>query len=137
MVKMLVSAKGEGKTKRLIQMANDAQKEARGNIVYIDHNKKHMYDIHRGIRYVETSHCDLYNYREFVGFLSGILSQNSDIETIFVDGLYKIIDSLSDEDLVKLANRLDEISKHDSCDFIIGLSNDAGSFPEELRPYFM
>lgn len=137
MVKLLVSAKGQGKTKRLIQMVNEAHKTASGNIVYIDHNKKHIYDIHSGIRFVETSACDIYNYREFVGFIFGILSQNSDIEEIYVDGLYKIIGSLSEEDTVKLIKRLDDIGKADSVDFIIGMSTDDGSVPEEIKDYII
>ncbi|MCD8090236.1 MAG: twitching motility protein PilT [Clostridiales bacterium] len=135
MVQLLISAKGHGKTKQLITMANEAQKTANGNIVFIDDNKKHIFDIHSGVRFVETSACDLYNYREFAGFIFGILSQNSDIEKIFVDGLYKIITSLSDEDLVKLVNRLDVISKEESVDFVIGMSSDYGAVPEEIKSY--
>ena len=137
MIKLLVSAKGQGKTKRLIEMVNEAQKTADGNIVYIDHNKKHIYDIHSGIRFVETSACDIYNFREFIGFIFGILSQNSDIQEIYVDGLLKIIASLSDEDFVKLVKRLDEISKADNVDFIIGISNDGGTVPEEIKEYII
>ena len=137
MVKLLVSAKGHGKTIRLIQMANESHRNADGNIVYIDHNKKHIYDIHSGIRFVETSACDIFNYREFVGFIFGILSQNSDIQEIYVDGLYKIIESLSDEDLVKLFKRLDDVGKADSVDFIIGMSNDKGTVPEEIKEYII
>ncbi|MCC8097500.1 MAG: hypothetical protein LIO44_02850 [Eubacterium sp.] len=55
MVQLLISAKGHGKTKQICTMANDAQKVAKGNIVFIDDNKKHIYDIHSGIRFVETS----------------------------------------------------------------------------------
>lgn len=135
MVKLLISAKGHGKTKLLIDMANDAHKNASGNIVFIDDNKKHIYDIHSGIRFVETSSCDLMNYREFAGFVFGILSQNSDIEKIFVDGLYKIIHSLNDEDLVKLVKRLDVISKEESVDFVIGMSSDYGKIPEGVADY--
>ncbi|MCD7777297.1 MAG: twitching motility protein PilT [Clostridiales bacterium] len=135
MVQLLISAKGHGKTKQLITMANEAQKVANGNIVFIDDNKKHIYDIHSGIRFVETSACDIYNYREFAGFIFGILSQNSDIEKIFVDGLYKIIKSLNDEDLVKLVKRLDVISKEEDVDFIIGMSTDFGAIPEGVQSY--
>ncbi len=137
MVQLLISAKGHGKTKLLIDMANDEHKTASGNIVFIDDNKKHIYDIHSGIRFVETSACDLVNYREFAGFIYGILSQNSDIEKIFVDGLYKIIRDLSDEDLVKLVKRLDAISKEESVDFIVGMSSDYGKIPEGVQDHIL
>ncbi|MCD7905395.1 MAG: twitching motility protein PilT [Clostridiales bacterium] len=137
MVQLLISAKGHGKTRQLINMANDAQRTAKGNIVFIDDNKKHIFDIHSGVRFVETSACDLYNYREFAGFIFGILSQNSDIEKIFVDGLYKIITVLTDDDLVKLVKRLDVISKEEEVDFIIGMSSDYGIIPEAVKEYVL
>ncbi len=137
MVQLLISAKGHGKTRQLINMANSAQKTANGNIVFIDDNNKHIFDIHSGVRFVETSKCDLYNYREFAGFIFGILSQNSDIEKVFVDGLYKIIKELSDEDLVKLVKRLDVISKEEAVDFVIGMSSDYGTIPEGVKDYVL
>ncbi|MCC8097499.1 MAG: hypothetical protein LIO44_02845 [Eubacterium sp.] len=52
-----------------------------------------------------------------------------------MDGLYKIIKSLNDEDLVKLVKRLDVISKEEDVDFIIGMSTDFGAIPEGVQPY--
>ena len=42
MVKILAGEKGEGKTKRMIDMANAAGKEAKGNIVFVDDDKPHV-----------------------------------------------------------------------------------------------
>ena len=55
MVKILAGEKGEGKTKRMIDMANAAGKEAKGNIVFVDDDNSHMYDLHYSVRFVETS----------------------------------------------------------------------------------
>ena len=54
MVKILAGEKGEGKTKRMIDMANAAGKEAKGNIVFVDDDNSHMYDLHYSVRFVET-----------------------------------------------------------------------------------
>lgn len=53
-VKILAGEKGEGKTKRMIDMANAAGKEAKGNIVFVDDDNSHMYDLHYSVRFVET-----------------------------------------------------------------------------------
>ena len=54
MVKILAGEKGEGKTKRMIDMANAAGKEAKGNIVFVDDDNSHMYDLHYSVRFVEV-----------------------------------------------------------------------------------
>ena len=47
MIQIISGSKGKGKTKYLIQMANDAVKTAEGNVVYLDKNNKHMLEIIR------------------------------------------------------------------------------------------
>ena len=42
MVQIIAGAKGKGKTKYLLDMANTAVKEAKGSVVYLDKSSKHM-----------------------------------------------------------------------------------------------
>jgi len=133
MVKFIAGKKGEGKTKRLIDMANETVKTTDGHIVFLDVDRRHIYDLHYDIRFVETGDFPLSNYREFVGFTCGILSQNSDITEIFVDGLTKIVDKLDSEDLVKLIEILENLSKNHSVDFIINMNWDPEAAPEQLK----
>ena len=46
MIQILAGEKGQGKTKRLIAMANEASKTIDGNVVFIDDDNRHMYDLH-------------------------------------------------------------------------------------------
>ena len=43
MVQIIAGKKGKGKTKHLLDMANQGVKEATGSIVYLDKSSKHMY----------------------------------------------------------------------------------------------
>ena len=43
MVQIIAGRKGKGKTKHLLDMANDSIKKAIGSIVYLDKSSKHMY----------------------------------------------------------------------------------------------
>ncbi|MDL2248137.1 twitching motility protein PilT [Tyzzerella sp. OttesenSCG-928-J15] len=133
MIQFLAGKKGEGKTKRLISMANEAVKTTDGHIVFIDDDKRHIYDLHYDIRFVETGDFPLSNYREFIGFVCGILSQNNDITEIFVDGLTNIIKRIDNEDLVKLIKKLESLSERNSVDFIIVMNCDPDTAPEELK----
>ena len=134
MVKLIVGAKGQGKTKRLLELANarirDDDEEI---IVFIDYRTRSTYNLHHKIRLVETYDYPLSNYREFVGFVCGILSQNHDIAYIFVDSLSDIVKSLSNEDLVKLLAKLGQLSKDNEFDIYLGLTCDAAELPDEAK----
>ena len=133
MIQLIVGNKGEGKTKQLIAMANDTVKTTDGLVVFIDDDKRHIYDLHYDIRFVETGEFPLSNYREFIGFVCGILSQNNDIKEIFVDGLTNIIKTIDNESLVKLKNKLDKLSEHRDLNFIISMNVDPNDLPAEVK----
>ena len=133
MIQFLAGPKGIGKTKRLIDMVNTSVKTTDGTLVFIDDDRRHIYDLHYDIRFVETGSFPLSNYREFIGFICGILSQNSDIKEIYVDGLTNIIKTVSNECLVKLVAKLTMLSKENTVDFIISMNCDADKLPEEAK----
>ena len=135
MVQFMAGLKGEGKTRKLIDMANQDAKVTDGHLVFIDDDKRHIFDLHRDIRFVEAGKGELANYREFVGFVLGILSQNSDIRHIYVDGLNNILqkDSLDNEALLKLKARLDATAKTDQVAFTISIHCDRDSLPDEIK----
>ena len=135
MVQILAGEKGEGKTKILIDLANESVSTSDGDVIYIDDDKRHIYDLNHKIRFVEVSEFPLANYREFIGFIYGIFSQNSDITKVFVDGIFKIVQSLGDEDLIKLVTRLDSMSKAYNVDFVLAGNVDPADLPKEVEQY--
>lgn len=135
MVQILAGEKGEGKTKVLIDLANESVSTSDGDVIYIDDDKRHIYDLNHKIRFVEVSEFPLANYRELIGFIYGIFSQNSDITKVFVDGIFKIVQSLGDEDLIKLVTRLDSMSKAYNVDFVLAGNVDPADLPKEVEQY--
>ena len=133
MVRLVTGGKGSGKTKRLIEMANSAVKTTDGHIVFIDDDKRHIYDLHYDIRFVETHDFPLNNYREFIGFVCGILSQDSDIEEIYVDGLHNVIEVIDNEHTIKLVDRLSKLGNTSHVEFIISVNCNPDELPDELR----
>ena len=129
MVKILAGEKGEGKTKRMIDMANAAGKEAKGNIVFVDDDNSHMYDLHYSVRFVETPKFIMEDPQVFRGFVCGILSQNSDIETIYIDGLNHIMDRISDADFTAFIQELDKTSKEAEMDMVMIISRKTDALP--------
>ena len=135
MVQFMAGMKGEGKTRKIIDMANQEAKITDGHLVFIDDDKRHIHDVHRDIRFVEAGKGILANYREFIGYVMGILSQNSDIKHIYVDGLTNILqkDALTNENLLKLKARLDAIFSEDGVGFTISIHCERDSLPEEIK----
>ena len=72
-------------------MANESVNKVKGNIVYIDDDKRPMLELDRRIRFVATDDFNLTNYKNIYGFLCGMLSKDYDIEAIFIDGLFNIV----------------------------------------------
>ena len=138
MVKFLAGLKGGGKTRKLIDMANENVAVTDGHLVFIDDDKRHIHDLHRDIRFVETEKGLLANYREFVGFILGILSQNNDITHIYVDGLSNIIGNICEitpetSDLIKLKKRLDVLFEQENVGFTISMHCNVEDLPEEIK----
>ncbi len=135
MVKLYASEKGEGKTKMLIAMANEAIDNCGGDVVYIDDDNRPMFDLKHNIRLVEVNEFPLVNYRELVGFIYGIFSQNNDIKQVYVDGVFKIVKELGDEDFIRLLNRFKAMSEKYGVDFIVAANKAPSELPKEVKEF--
>ena len=88
LVKVFAGHKGSGKTKQMIEMANDMVDTAHGSIVFINKNKRLTYDLKYQIRVVSMDDFEtITNIDEYIGFIYGIISSDHDIEVIFIDGI--------------------------------------------------
>ena len=76
MVQIIAGKKGKGKTKYLLDMANNAVKESKGSIVYLDKSSKHMYELSNKIRLINVAEFPVHSAEAFVGFICGIISQD-------------------------------------------------------------
>ena len=52
MVKLLVGHKGSGKTKQMIELANESVETSKGSIIFINKNHRLMYDLKYRIRVI-------------------------------------------------------------------------------------
>ena len=132
MVQFIAGGKGEGKTKLLIEKANQQLKVTDGNLIFIDDDRRTTTDLHYNIRFVQAGKRVLSNYREFAGFVLGILAMDSDIKTVYIDGLTNIIANLEGDDLVKLASRLKYLSEVNEVEFIACINWKKEDLPSEI-----
>ncbi|MBP9997290.1 MAG: twitching motility protein PilT [Lachnospiraceae bacterium] len=132
MIQLIVGKEGKGKTKHLLDKVNEEIKEASGNIVFLDRSSKHMFELNNKVRLIDVSDYDFDNASELVGFVYGILSQDHDIQQIYIDGLLKMT-SLDINGLIELCNKLDLISEKFNFDMVVSASVDESELSEELK----
>ena len=130
MVKFLAGSKGEGKTNKLIGLANENLTLTDGHLVFIDDDKRHIHDLHRDIRFVEVEKGLLANHREFTAFLHGVLSQNSDIAHVYIDGLSNIIENFCEtNELPPFFKTLEALSEKENVNFTVSIDCEKEKLP--------
>ncbi|MCI5995965.1 MAG: twitching motility protein PilT [Blautia sp.] len=132
MIQIIAGRKGKGKTKQLLDKVNAEVKSAHGNIVYLDKSSKHMYELNNRVRLIDVSEFNLQNSNEFMGFICGLISQDHDLEQMYLDSFLKI-SKLEDTDLEPALTRLDEIGNKYSITFVLSISADADDLPETAK----
>ena len=92
MIQVIYGAKGTGKTKQIVDHANEFAKSAKGVVVYVDRTNHRLHDLHRSIRLVDASYYDLKSQHDILSFIKGMLAANYDIEQIYIDGITRLLD---------------------------------------------
>ena len=134
MVQIIAGEKGKGKTKELLDKVNKEVKEANGTFVYLDKSRKHMYELNNKVRLIDMSEYDIQNSSEFLGFISGVVSQDNDLEKMFLDSFLKISKMESnDEELGEVLERLDTMGKKYGVSFVVSLSKNEEDLPENAK----
>ncbi len=130
MVEIISGEKGKGKTKFLLEKVNNDISKVDGSIVYIDKNTKHMYELDSKIRLINMEDYPIESTDEFLGFLSGVLSQNSDIQEVFLDSFLTVSYSDNNDELSTALNKLDTICKMFDVKFVLSVSKNEKDLPE-------
>lgn len=122
MVQLIVGTKGTGKTKKMIDLANETVTSSKGSIVFINKNQRLTYDLKHDIRVVcMEDYPEIDNSDEYIGFLYGILSADHDIEYIFIDSILKHAE-INVEDVPEFLNRIKKIAEQHGPKFVVSLS---------------
>lgn len=133
MVQLIAGRKGKGKTKHLLDKVNEEVKSINGNIVYLDKSTKHMYELNNKVRLIDVSDYLLDDTDEFLGFVSGIISQDHDLQQMYFDSFLKIAHLEEGRDIMPAIDKLEKISSKFNVDFILSVSVDENELPEAVK----
>lgn len=132
MVQIIAGKKGKGKTKHLLSQANEAVQKADGSIVYLDKSAKHMYELSNKIRLINVNEYPIASKEGFIGFISGIISQDRDLEIMFLDSFLKL-SCLEGEDITDTITTLENIGEKYHVTFVLSVSMDADNLPDNAK----
>jgi len=132
MITFVYGPKGSGKTKRLIDAANDSALTSDGNVVYVTDQPKHSAMVKTAIRFVDSAEYGIDTAEATLGFIKGILSSNNDITHVYIDGLARMtgVDISDMEDFYK---SLESLGKKDGVQFVVTVSMEHP--PEFIHKY--
>lgn len=135
MIQVFCARRGSGKTKRLIELANNQYLESKGDSVYIDDDSRPMFQLKNGIRFVETNEYYVRDCDSFYGMICGIISSNYDIENIYIDGLSNIVNCKMKE-ATELFKKIAGITERFGINVYININVDnSEELPECIREY--
>lgn len=133
MIDIIYGPKGMGKTKQLVRMANEAVQLRHGNVVFIDKDNDHMYELAREVRFINAFDYSIDGPKMLTGFLSGIAAQDFDLEHIFINSFKKVVR----HDIAELSGLfefLDAFSQRQKLNITISISAESDP-PQFLRKY--
>ena len=114
-------------TKILLDKVNADVLEAKGSIVYLDKSTKHMYELSNKVRLINVHDYCVENASEFVGFICGIISQDHDLEKVYLDSFLKVA-CAGDSDIEPVLKKLE-------IDFVLSVSKNADELTEEAKKF--
>jgi len=134
LIQVVAGKKGSGKTKRIIDMTNQASRDSKHDIVFIDDDNRYMFDLRHEVRFINAGEYRMVSDQMFMGFLCGAVAQNFDIGLIVVDAFKKLIKAeLSATSW--LFERIENLSEKHSVDFVLSISEDPAELPDFIRKY--
>jgi len=132
MVRLICGHNGTGKTRKMIEMANNEIENLQGKMVFLEANNKHIFDLDYRIRYINTKEYGLTNEEQFHGFVCGLIATDYDVEVVYVDGLYKIAPT-GREVIETIVERMEYLSQKFNVRFIMSVNLEPEDLPESYK----
>jgi len=136
MVELIVGLQGSGKTKKIIDLVNNAAKTSDGCVVCIEKGVKLRFNVTNAVRLVNTAHYDIETADSLYGLVCGLNAGNYDITHVFIDSALKIC-SKNLEAFADFVKRADAISDKHGFKCIMTSSIEKDGLPEDIKKYLI
>ena len=110
MVRLIMSGSGEGKTKQLIELMENAAETEVGCMVCIEPTRNMSFNLRHQTRMIDASEFAIDSFETLRGFICGLYAGNYDISHIFFDTLYQVAHSTDEREVGQFLTWLDAFS---------------------------
>ena len=135
MVRLIMSGKGEGKTKQLMELMDSAAQTENGCMVCIEASHSIGFSFRSQVRMIDAGEYQLTTFDALRGFLSGLYAGNYDISHIFIDNLCAIVQDASTQDLEKFLQWMDRFGESCGVKFTVTVSADPESATDVMHRF--
>ena len=135
MVRLIMSGSGEGKTKQLIELMENAAENEVGCMVCIEPHRNMSFNLRHQTRLIDASEFNIDSFENLRGFICGLYAGNYDISHIFVDNLCKVAHSNDERGIGQFLNWLDSFTAPLNLKATITVSADPETATDTMRKY--
>ena len=135
MVRLIMSGSGEGKTKQLIELMENAAEHEVGCMVCIEPQRNMSFNLRHQTRLIDSSEFDISSFAVLRGFISGLYAGNYDISHIFIDDLCRVAHSSDEREISEFLNWLDAFSSPLNLKVTVTVSAATDSATDTMRKY--
>jgi len=128
-MKIIYGPKGTGKTKAIIEQANDALANAKGHVVFITDTNRYSMELKRPIRLLNATDFAVKGEDGLRGFIKGVVASSGDNEYVFVDGVARIAERPLAE-LDSIFDAIETLEKDFGVKFVLTVSSAKEDLPE-------
>ena len=135
MVRLIMSGKGEGKTKQLMDIMTAAAETDNGCMVCIEAARSISFNLRHQTRMIDAGEYSLGNFEALRGFISGLYAGNYDISQIFIDNLLKIVKNAETKDIEKFLIWMDSFGESCGIKFTVTVSADPEQATDVMKNF--
>ena len=95
-----------------------------------------MHELDNKVRLINVNDYPLKNSDEFIGFICGLISQDHDLEQIYLDSFLKL-SHLEGKDISEEVALLEQISQDFGVTFVLSVSADEADLADSVKPYIV
>lgn len=136
MLKLIVGAKGSGKTSRLVDDLNKKAQESERNVICIERGNRLDLLLKHNIRLVDISEYPVNSLDQLLSFVAGMNSRDYDITHVYIDSIFKVAGIEPDMDsLLPFLEKLAKLAEQTSTEVTVIVNGENSDFPENLQQY--
>ena len=135
MVRLIMSGSGEGKTKQLIELMENAAEQDVGCMVCIEPTRNMSFNLRHQTRMIDASEFSIDSFETLRGFICGLYAGNYDISHVFIDNLCKVARSNDEREIGEFLNWLDGFSSPLNLKITVTVSANPDTATDTMRKF--